>query len=104
MCGGCRPSGARIDWYSAAVGDQVADRRRARADLATAASTFFASTGLAVVTDLGMTALVVRTATGASTVVTGFADLVEVPRTRRAPVDPLDRNTIEMASRLGPTR
>ncbi|MCE3551502.1 hypothetical protein LWC33_08545 [Pseudonocardia sp. RS11V-5] len=91
MCGQCRAPGSREDWFAAGAPDSLGGRRRARADLARAASALLAPLGLRVEAHPGSLSLAVRTATGRTVMVSRLDQLADAARTLTGRVpDPLD--------------
>ena len=99
MCGGCRSAQVEVNWYTVGAGETLADRIRARQQLARAATRMFAAHGITVASDPGMPTLSVRNATGAVRVVSGFNALVRVPLEAGKTVDPLDEDAIAAVRR-----
>src|SRR5689334_2721221 len=91
MCGQCRAPGSREDWFAAGAPDSLGGRRRARTDLARAASALLAPLGLRVEAHPGSLSLAVRTATGRTVMVSRLDQLADAARTLTGRVaDPLD--------------
>ncbi|MCW5252045.1 MULTISPECIES: hypothetical protein [unclassified Streptomyces] len=90
MCGQCRSSATGVDWFGAGVADSLAARRRARAELAAAATEMLAGTGVRVTAPPGSMTLSVQNGTGRTRTVTRLDEILgaaEVMTGRR--IDPL---------------
>lgn len=91
MCGQCRAPGSREDWFAAGAPDSLGARRRARSDLARAASVLLAPLGLRVDTYPGSLSLAVRTSTGRTVMVSRLDEIAGAARTLTGrTADPLD--------------
>ncbi|MDF3308138.1 hypothetical protein P3H15_24280 [Rhodococcus sp. T2V] len=103
MCGGCRSAEVDIDWYSVGAGEELGDRRRARLDLARAATRMFALSGMTVTADPGMPMLAVKTRTGATQMITRFNALARTTERAGKVVDPLSDAAIDAVQRWDAT-
>ncbi|SFO17418.1 hypothetical protein SAMN05216207_103435 [Pseudonocardia ammonioxydans] len=98
MCAQCRAPSAREDWFAAGAPDSLAGRRRARSDLARAATTLLGGHGLRVEAPPGAMALHLRTPTGRGALVHRLDEVVEAAhRLTGRSVDPLDPRLLDEA-------
>jgi hypothetical protein len=103
LCAQCRAPSAREDWFAAGAPDSLGGRRRARSELARAATQLLASHRVRVDAPPGSMTLQLRTPTGRHAVVTRLDEIVDAARglTGRT-VDPLDPDLLAEADPASP--
>lgn len=80
MCGNCRAVEVNVDWYSAGVGESLAERRKGRVALASAAESAMQHLGLRAKVYPGALGITLQTRQGSRIIVSNLGDLQSAVR------------------------